>query len=69
MRLNATASAPSAGIFIAVATMHPPEAIPALRPVEPASPGSPLAAITDGLVEATHTLDSVLRTHLPPIVE
>jgi hypothetical protein len=46
--------------------MHPPEAIPALGPLEPASAGIPLAAITDELVEATHMLDSVLRTHLPP---
>jgi len=38
----------------------------ALRPVEPASRGTPLAAITDGLVEATDMLDSVLRKHLSP---
>ena len=28
--------------------------------------GAPLAAITDSLAEATDTLDSVLRTRLPP---
>ena len=45
----------------ALRTLRPPQAIPALRPVQPASRGTPLAAITDGLVEATDTLDSVLR--------
>ena len=50
----------------ALRTLRPPQAIPALRPVQPASRGTPLAAITDGLVEATDTLDSVLRTHLSP---
>ena len=45
----------------ALRTLRPPQAIPALRPVQPASRGTPLAAITEGLVEATDTLDSVLR--------
>ena len=49
---------------LALRALRPPRAIPALRPIEPASRGTPLAAITDGLVEATDTLDSVLRTHL-----
>jgi hypothetical protein len=52
-------------IVSALRTLRPPQAIPAPRPVQPASRGTPLAAITDGLVEATDTLDSVLRTHLP----
>ena len=62
--LSAALSSAFARLASALRTMHPPEAIPALRPVEPASPGTPLAAITNGLVEATDTLDSVLRTHL-----
>ena len=49
----------------ALRTLRPPQAIPALRPVQPASRGTALAAITDGFVEATNALDSVLRTHLP----
>jgi len=55
------------GLALALRTQRPPQAIPALHPLEPASHGTPLAAITDGLVEATDTLDSLLRTHLPPI--
>jgi hypothetical protein len=47
-------------------TLSPTQAIPPLRPVQPASRGTALAAITDSLAEATDTLDSVLRTHLPP---
>ena len=49
----------------ALRTLRPPE-IPALGAVQAASRGTPLAAITDGLLEATGTLDSVLRTHLLP---
>jgi hypothetical protein len=52
----------------ALRTLRPPQAIPALRPVQAASRGTPFAAIADGFVEATDTLDSVLRTHLPPTV-
>lgn len=54
------------GPIVALRTLRSPQAIPALRPIQPAPRGTPLAAITDGLVEATDTLDSVLRTHLPP---
>jgi len=64
--LSAALSSALARLASALRTMHPPEAIPVLNPLEPASPGTPLAAITDGLVEATDMLDSVLRTHLPP---
>jgi uncharacterized membrane protein YccC len=67
--LSAALSSALARLASALRTMRPPEAIPAPRPVEPASPGTPLAAITDGLVEATDMLDSVLRTHLPPTGE
>jgi uncharacterized membrane protein YccC len=49
----------------ALRTLRTPQATPALRAVQP-SRGTPVAAITDGLVEATDTLDSVLRAHLPP---
>ncbi len=54
------------GLASALRTLRPPQPIPALRPVEPTSRGTPLAAITDGLVEATDTLASILRAHLPP---
>jgi len=63
--LSVALSSALARFASALRTMHPPEAIPALRLVEPASPSSPLAAITDGLVEATEMLDSLLRVHLP----
>jgi hypothetical protein len=53
-------------LALALRTLRPPQATPALHPVQPASRGTPLAAITDGLVEAMDTLDSVLRTHLSP---
>jgi hypothetical protein len=33
--------------------------------LKPAAPGNPLAAIIDGLGEATDMIESVLRTHLP----
>ena len=43
-----------------------PPATPAPAPVPAALRGTPLAAITDGLLEAIDTLDSVLRAHLLP---
>jgi uncharacterized membrane protein YccC len=46
-------------------TLQPP-AISALGVVRAGSRGTPLAAITDGLLDATDTLDSVLRAHLLP---
>ncbi len=55
------------GLASALRTQRPPLAIPAPHRLQPASRGTPLGAITDGLVEATDTLASVLRTHLPPI--
>ena len=50
----------------ALRRLRPPQEIPALRGIQPVSRGTPLAAIIDGLVEATDTLDSLLRTHLLP---
>jgi hypothetical protein len=50
----------------ALRTLHRPAEIPALGAVQTVSRGTPLAAITDGLVEATDMLDSALRTHLLP---
>ena len=52
------------GPIVALRTLRPPQAIPALRPVEVSLRGTPVAMITDGLVEATDTLDSVVRTNL-----
>ncbi len=63
---SAALAAALGGLASALRTLRPPQAIPALRPVEPTSRGTPLAAITDGLVEATDTLASILRAHLPP---
>jgi hypothetical protein len=64
--LGAELSSTLARLATALRTMHQSEAIPAPG-IKPASPGTPLVAITDGLVEATDMLDSVLRTHRPPI--
>jgi uncharacterized membrane protein YccC len=48
----------------ALRTLQPPPGVPALRPMEAALRGSALGPIADRLVDATNTLDSVLRERL-----
>lgn len=49
----------------ALRTLRSPQGNPALRPIEAALRGSPVAPIADGLVDAANTLESVLRERLP----
>ena len=57
-------------LAVAFRSLQPPEAIPALRPIqtalrdEPAARESAVARITDRLVDAVDTLDTVLRDRL-----
>ena len=49
----------------ALRTLTAPQAIPPLRTVEATLRGTPFGDIADRLVDATNTLDAVLREHLP----
>ena len=62
---SAALDAALGSLAAALATLRPPQANPPLRPIEAALRGSALATIADGLVDATNTLESVLRERLP----
>jgi uncharacterized membrane protein YccC len=62
--LSAAISSALARLASVLRTMPTSEAMVATG-LKPASPGNPLAAIIDGLGEATDMIESVLRTHLP----
>jgi Fusaric acid resistance protein-like len=73
-RINAFAAALGAAIdhlASSVLRLQQPEAIPALRPLQSALRADPqirdsaVVGITDRLVDAVNTLDSILRTRLP----